>query len=79
MIFVGILLSKYDFPITTTFKEYYVASFTNFYKNIGVFLAFAFIVSLMGFLNVTFVYGLSFLLVVESIYLAKAILANMRK
>lgn len=79
MILSGLMISKYDFPIISNWKEYYAVSFTNFYKNLGIFLAFAVIVAIIGFLNVTFIYAISFILILKSIYLAKAILANLRK
>lgn len=79
LILVFTLISKYDFPNTENFKEFYIEAISHFKRNIGVFLALALIVALLSFYVETFVYAISFVLIIDSIYLAKAFLANIRK
>jgi len=76
---IGVVISKYDYPITTSFREFYIESMSHFKKNLGLFVSLAFIVAVLGYLNVTFVYAIAYLVLIDSIYLTKAILANIRK
>jgi hypothetical protein len=79
MTFIGLIISKYDFPITTNWKDFYEVSIAHFYKNIGIFVVLAFIVAIISFLNVTLVYTASFVAIVFGVYFAKGVLANGRK
>lgn len=73
------VISKYDFPLTENFVEFYHESITHFKRNLGVFISIAVLVSVLGFYVGTFVYAISFILVIDSVYLLKALLANIRR
>ncbi|BDQ05125.1 MAG: hypothetical protein KatS3mg084_0643 [Candidatus Dojkabacteria bacterium] len=72
------MLSKYDFPQIFKLVELYKASQNYFYANLGVFLAFALVISVIGYMNVTFVYVIAFFVVLIMLFTAKALLANIR-
>jgi hypothetical protein len=79
MILAGLLVSKYDFAVTANFKEFYKTSMAHFYKNLGLFFSIALIVSILGFIDHTYVYAVGLLLIMVWVYPAKAILANLKK
>lgn len=76
---IGITISKYDYPITGNFREFCMESMIHLKKNLGLYLSIAFIVASLGFLNVTFTYAIVYVILINCIYLTKAILANIRK
>lgn len=73
------LISRYDFPVTTNFKEFYLESMSHFRRNLGIFIAICLVTAVLGFYVKTWVYSVSFFLIIDSIYFAKAVLANVRR
>lgn len=78
-VFIVGMIVAYDFPITVNFKEYYISSSKHFREHIGIFMLFAFLISFLGLLSSTFIYGLAAIVVFISLYPAKAFLSNIRK
>ncbi|GIW57067.1 MAG: hypothetical protein KatS3mg083_012 [Candidatus Dojkabacteria bacterium] len=72
------MLSKYDFPQIFNVVEFYKVSQNYFYTNLGVFLAFALVIFVIGYMNVTFVYVIAFLVLLIMLFIAKGLLANIR-
>ncbi len=79
LILMGLIYARFDMPISTNLKELYVNFRSNFYKHFGLVLALTGIVALRGFIDRTFVYAAAFILMIDSVYLAKFFLANLKK
>lgn len=79
LILTGLIYSRFDMPISASLKELYLNFRINFYRHFGLVLALAGIVAILGFVDRTAVYALAFILMIDSVYLAKFFLANLKK
>lgn len=79
LIFLGSIISNYDFPQSFNIYEFYKNSIDHFYSNIAIFIVIVLLTAVIGYLNTTFIYAISLIILMSSIYFIKAILANIRK
>lgn len=79
LLLLGLMFSRYDFPITEDAKKLYLAIIAHFRKSFSIFLFLFFIISLVGLLDGIWVYSITILPFILNMYLFKAILANLRK
>jgi hypothetical protein len=78
ILFIG-LISKYDFPITRNFFEFYTESMVHFKRNIGVILTLIAVISFLSLYTGSFIYPIVFIIIIDSLYLIKAVISNIRK
>ena len=79
LIICGMIISRYDFPQTFNLYEYYKSLMQHFYSNIAVYISLALIIAVIGYMNTTFIYAISLVVLIEIVYLSKALLANIRR
>ncbi len=79
IILLNSVISKYDFPMTINWTEFYLEAMSHFKRNLGIFFGLALITSILSFYNKSFIYPISFILVIDSVYILKALMANIRR
>ncbi len=78
LLFFVTMLSKYDFPKTVSFIEFYKAFSNYLLTYFGVFLVVCLVVSVIGYINMTFVYVIATMFSIWLLFISKALLANIR-